>query len=145
MHRCLIRSVSDFVISIVSKGDPSANKLRKLQICKFVDLNILLDFRTPLNRFTLCRPQFSIGSTLNHALKLKWKVLVPAPYAFSQLLLQSAILSALLKKKVFIIHDKVRLHDSGVRAIAHPDRQKIWKNGAAQEMYCKSRKLIGED
>jgi hypothetical protein len=51
-------------------------------------------------------------------------------------LLQSAILSALLKKKVFIIHDKLRLHDSGVLAIEHPDRQMIWKNGAAQEIYC---------
>ncbi len=32
--------------------------------------------------------------------------------------------------------DKLRLHDSGVLAIEHPDRQMIWKNGAAQEIYC---------
>jgi hypothetical protein len=56
-------------------------------------------------------------------------------------LLQSAILSALLKKKLFIIHDKQRLHDSGVLAIAHPDRQMIWKNDAAHEIYCIIKKL----
>ncbi len=60
----------------------------------------------------------------------------------------SAILSALLKIKMFIIssiHDKLRLHDSGVLAIAHPDRQMIWKNDAAQEIYCIIKKLRGED
>jgi hypothetical protein len=40
--------------------------------------------------------------------------------------------SALLKKKVFIIHDKLHLHDSGVLDITHTDRQMIWKNGASQ-------------